>query len=683
MEDIQNSQLNGSNNETPEGITEIIIEGKKIQININEINLILENTIQNYFKKDDYSNFTSTKNLLYYFYINEKECLNKINSFPKHKKKFYKLIIYDSIKEIFKQSSDKLVSEIFENLDKIRKHIEKNEITIEEFYKLLEEKMGIKDVPKFLIKNDIKYIKMKEKMNKKEQNSPEFKKILEYYKKLINGTIPPFNLFKNKNILFNIFVLSNVKDIGTNKLIEDIFFENYCEIRSWFGLTQNLEDYQNVLVNFVFISDLEIKTLLESFSTQINIEFNDKNNDLFFILISSFFYCIMNKMKDLNNNKDEINGLDSYCIIFLKNIIETLSIYINPYKYNIKLLINFLYKYALSNKKNNINTNIINNNSINNNNNKINIFAQEESIDYDLFLIEEIINHFKDNNLKERFKQIKSKFKLESFQFSRSFLGTLFQKISDKFTSKFYYYSNFIRLIPFQKYINSNTITILISGFGSESDDYCISWKNFIENNPINTTYYFYQWPGDSFIKIIIESLPLFFGKVIFDSNLPGVFHESKEKAKYSGKLLSIILQSKKFFGNDKKINLVGFSLGSHIIKNCIKDLDEYKDSKNIINDVILLGGATTFNNKLKWYKRFTDIVGGRIINCYSNEDQILKKLYVTGIGKEPIGKNIVDINDGIGGKNIIENFDFSDLLLGHLNYRENFDLILKRIYGK
>ena len=682
MEDIQNSQLNGSNNETPEGITEIIIEGKKIQININEINLILENTIQNYFKKDDYSNFTSTKNLLYYFYINEKECLNKINSFPKHKKKFYKLIIYDSIKEIFKQSSDKLVSEIFENLDKIRKHIEKNEISIEEFYKLLEEKMGIKDVPKFLIKSDIKYIKMKEKMNKKEQNSPEFKKILEYYKKLINGTIPPFNLFKNKNILFNIFVLSNVKDIGTNKLIEDIFFENYCEIRSWFGLTENLEDYQNVLINFVFISDLEIKTLLESFSTQINIEFNDKNNDLFFILISSFFYCIMNKMKDLNNNNDEINGLDSYCIIFLKNIIETLSIYINPYKYNIKLLINFLYKYALSNKKNNINTNIINNNSINNNN-KINIFVQEESIDYDLFLIEEIINHFKDNNLKERFKQIKSKFKLESFQFSKSFLGTLFQKISDKFTSKFYYYSNFIRLIPFQKYINSNTITILISGFGSESDDYCISWKNFIENNPINTTYYFYQWPGDSFIKIIIESLPLFFGKVIFDSNLPGVFHESKEKAKYSGKLLSIILQSKKFFGNDKKINLVGFSLGSHIIKNCIKDLDEYKDSKNIINDVILLGGATTFNNKLKWYKRFTDIVGGRIINCYSNEDQILKKLYVTGIGKEPIGKNIVDINDGIGGKNIIENFDFSDLLLGHLNYRENFDLILKRIYGK
>ena len=682
MEDIQNNQLNDSNNETPEGITEIIIKGKKIQININEINLILENTIQNYFKKDDYSNFTSTKNLLYYFYINEKECLNKINSFPKHKKKFYKLIIYDSIKEIFKQSSDKLVSEIFENLDKIRKHIEKNEITIEEFYKLLEEKMGIKDVPKFLIKNDIKYIKMKEKMNKKEQNSPEFKKILEYYKKLINGTIPPFNLFKNKNILFNIFVLSNVKDIGTNKLIEDIFFENYCEIRSWFGLTQNLEDYQNVLVNFVFISDLEIKTLLESFFTQINIEFNDKNNDLFFILISSFFYCIMNKVKDLNNNNDEINGLNSYCIIFLKNIIETLSIYINPYKYNIKLLINFLYKYALSNKKNNINTNIINNNSINNNN-KINIFVQEESIDYDLFLIEEIINHFKDNNLKERFKQIKSKFKLESFQFSKSFLGTLFQKISDKFTSNFYYYSNFIRLIPFQKYINSNTITILISGFGSESDDYCISWKNFIENNPINTTYYFYQWPGDSFIKIIIESLPLFFGKVIFDSNLPGVFHESKEKAKYSGKLLSIILQSKKFFGNDKKINLVGFSLGSHIIKNCIKDLDEYKDSKNIINDVILLGGATTFNNKLKWYKRFTDIVGGRIINCYSNEDQILKKLYVTGIGKEPIGKNIVDINDGIGGKNIIENFDFSDLLLGHLNYRENFDLILKRIYGK
>ena len=45
-----------------------------------------------------------------------------------------------------------------------------------------------------------------------------------------------------------------------------------------------------------------------------------------------------------------------------------------------------------------------------------------------------------------------------------------------------------------------------------------------------------------------------------------------KQKAEYSGKLLSIILLSKKFFG-DLKINLVGFSLGCHVIKYCLKEI--------------------------------------------------------------------------------------------------------------
>ena len=68
------------------------------------------------------------------------------------------------------------------------------------------------------------------------------------------------------------------------------------------------------------------------------------------------------------------------------------------------------------------------------------------------------------------------------------------------------------------------------------------------------------------------------------------------------------------------------------------------------------------------------------IINCYSKVDNILKYLYSNCTGNEPIGNKELDINDGKGGKNIVENYEFTDLNMGHLDYRERFSEILKRI---
>ena len=689
MEDVP---INETNNQvTPEEeITEINIDGKIIEIKIIEIELILENTVLKYFDKKEYSIFTTKKDLLCYFYKHENECFAKIeslsqeSSFPVYKTKYYKSIINEFILEIFKQCPEKLVKEIFEDLERIRKNINKKFINLDRFYKLLEEAFLTKDIPKFLILNDLKYIEFKQKNEEKEKNLPEVKKLIEYYIKLKNGKMIPFEYFKDKIILFNIFILSNAKDIGKDKLIEDILFDNYAEIRSWFNLNIDLQEYQNIFTNFIDITELEQKSFLESFLTQLNLELNKQNNkeeDLILILISSFFYCIEHKMKDIKKDINGINDINSKITTFIKNIIITFSIYIKPCKYNIKLLINLLFEYAISNNESDLSENKINDIKEKDeiNNNKINIFIEEENIDYDFELIEEIISHCSNSNLKERFKQIKSKFKIDSFQFSKSLIGNIFKKMSDIFTSKFYYYANYIRLSPFQQYKTSNIVTILISGFGSENDVHCITWKLYIQNNPINTCYYFYQWPGDSFTKIIMNSWPLNFGQFILDSNIPDVFNNSKQKAEYSGKLLSIILLSKKFFG-DLKINLVGFSLGCHVIKYCLKEMRDCDDNKNIINDVVFMGGATTFKKVNAWNNIFNKIVGGRIINCYSKKDYILGKLYCKCVGKEPIGRNDLDIKDGKGGKNIIENYDFTDLNLGHLDYRKHFHLILKRI---
>ena len=114
-------------NQTPGEKTEINMDGKNFEININEILSVLENTSQKYFNSIDYTFLTTSKNILSHFYYNEKECLSKIKSYSYNKRKFFKSLIYDSILEIFKQGPEKLIKEIFENLEKVKIAIDKKE----------------------------------------------------------------------------------------------------------------------------------------------------------------------------------------------------------------------------------------------------------------------------------------------------------------------------------------------------------------------------------------------------------------------------------------------------------------------------------------------------------------------------------------------------------------------------
>ena len=689
--------LNFPKSITPDETTEVKLDGQNFEINTNDIMNLLENTIQKHFNIVDYTFLTSTKSLLSHFYYNERECLSKIKENNYSKKKFYKNLIYESIKEIFQQAPEKLTKAVFEGIEKIRNILDKKEkneekINLELFYNICEEIFGTKEVPKFLIKDDIKYIKFRESYQKKEKR-PELNEIVSCYKKIESGQLKPFDYIWNKNKLFDVFVLSNANDIENSDAINEIFLQNYKEILSWFNLDINIRGYDYVFTNFIKITEMEKNGLLEDLFIPINIELNQKkenkeeNENLLFILISSFFYCILFRMKgEQKNYKDEIkkenkenNNINNSRITrFFSNVITCFSTYLKNCDYNIKNLINSLYIYVMHNNSNNINENN-NNNSINDNNNIINnnnnIFSQEENLHYDFKLIEEIIMQSEDINIKERFKSIRSKLSLEVFHFSPTLIGTFLKRVVNAITSNITYYQNFIRLTPFQRYVTSNTVTILISGFGSENDIHSIEWKKYIESAPMNTNYYFYHWPGDSLAKIILKSLPI--GKL--DSDLPQVFLESKKKAVISGKLLALIIKSNKFFEN-RQINLVAFSLGNHVVKNCIKELSNYNDCKCIINDVTLIAGATTLKNKINWYNRFKKVVGGRIVNCFSEKDYVLKLLYSNCTGNYPIGSHEVFINDGFDGNNIVENYNFTDLNLGHLDYRKKFDEVIRRI---
>ena len=672
--------LNFPGHGTPEETTEVKMEGKNFEININEVLSVLENTSQRYFDSIDYSFITTPKSLLSHFYFNERECISKIKSYSYYKQKFYKSLIYDSISEIFKQGPEKLVKEISDGIEKIKIILDKKEknyeeIKIEEFYELLEQELGTREVPKFLIREDLKYIKFRENYKKKDKKRSQVEKLIDYYKMIENGNIKPFDYIYNRSILFNIFVLSNSKDIRDNPLVNNLFLDNYNEILSWFKLNQEKNNYEFVYCSFINIPSLERNGLIESFFIPVNKELdsiNKNKEDLYLIIIASFFYCIINKMKD-QKDSNVTNLSNARITKFLTNIIDVLIMHLKNCKYNIKMLVNEMFTYLLSSITTSEKEKILNDNTS---------FQQIENIDYDFKMIEEIIMKTDDNNLKERFQQIKQKFAIEPIDFPTTLIGTFFKRIINVFTSNIYYYANFIRLSPFQRYMSSNTVTIFVSGFGSQNDIHCIEWKKFIENDLKDTTYYFYHWPGDSFTKIVLKSLPLSYKGLKIDSNLPKVFIDSKDKAKSCGKLLSLILLTRLFFGV-RQINLVAFSLGNHVVKNCLKELSQRDDGKMIVNDVIFMAGATTFKNRFNWYNIFNKVVGGRIINCYSKADNILTYLYANCTGNQPIGIQNIEINDGKGGKNIIENYDFTDLNIGHLDYREKFSDILKRINKK
>ena len=183
-----------------------------------------------------------------------------------------------------------------------------------------------------------------------------------------------------------------------------------------------------------------------------------------------------------------------------------------------------------------------------------------------------------------------------------------------------------------------------------------------------------FRWPSSDTLTFVFKILAHL--RAGFDS-----FELCYNKAECAGKILALFLMSNEEF-HDCKINLVGFSLGCHVVMNCLKELNEFKEHNFIINNVLLMGGATVIeDSKINlWKDIFRDNVAGRIINCYSKCDIVLKYLFPSCMRKSPIGIDKLNLNDENNDYSINEDYDFSDIRLGHLDYRGKFKIILKRI---
>ena len=268
-----------------------------------------------------------------------------------------------------------------------------------------------------------------------------------------------------------------------------------------------------------------------------------------------------------------------------------------------------------------------NNNQTNDSQQEGNINTKQKNINFEnKKFINSFVNFYK-----------KYQFIFEQKEVKIGFIGSLFNKkipiyIDTPMGKMVNYAIHNLKLTPLvYRKISSFQITIIIDGYISpetlfESDDKSLSHKerlcNFFTNNIfLNGDYYLYDW----------QSL-----------NYPNKT-DFKEVATFYGILLAYIIISKLFF-QFQTINLIGYSTGCKIIKSCLKQLHELKKSINIydvINNVILIGGASHFN--LEKYPDLFDNISGKVVNIFSNRDKdlIKYKKTSTGVNELKINKNL------------------------------------------
>ena len=629
-------------------------KGELISIDTSIINLIL-NDINNNFFLEDFSLFEESE-LLDFFYNREKLSLEFIDANfidNEKQKQFLQNYVSEIIEEKYKYNKSlenlriqikKKLNEIIEDIQNCKdiNHYDLSEKYLKEF--------KTKNVPKFLEKNILEVfeiLKLVNESNEKEQvNSIEIKNeeskieidydsFIVYYFQFLNKESIPFDM-ENKETLFNILLYSNLKDIYKNPKLKKIFVDNYLDIIECLNYFEGISEFEKA------INDKENELNLIDIKLE-NIFNNYKICDNHLYTIASFFYLVINIMKDteINNinkgpqNHKENNLNKPLMIKILKNILKSFAKFCLNEVYTsetYKSLFNYFKNYLIG-KEIDVKTN--------------EYYGPED--------IEKKIRNTENNKYISEYENLIGKIKVGEL------FSTLLMGLKD-----------FFKLIPLEKERNSQTITILISGYLSQMDGFD-SWKLFYNFDKDNSNYYLFKWPSSNAISLAIRAYIDIF-------NSAASFISCYKKAEYAGRVLALFLLSNEEF-HDCQINLVGFSLGCQVIKNCLNELNEFKKNKFMINNVLLMGGATVIeeSEKNKWRDIFKDNIAGRIINCYSKCDNVLSYLFKSCILNTPIGIQKLDIKGEDGESPIVEDYDFSDIPLGHLDYRNNFDKILKR----
>jgi hypothetical protein len=574
-------------------------------------------------------------------------------------------------------------------------HFANKNTTFDNLWYTISEKLKthskIPAIPKILIRNTKKFYKSLHLQKKDQQESENILNILESYlsnqyidisevglSKEILGTLSEIIIFSNYDLIKNFclqfkssyfYQLFTIQ--GKEKIIESIIDDqstkdvsldiekSITNLKCFLSIIENVK-IENIIVFLV----LYINNFLTFQSDDKLISFLDPTLNMSPIISSLGRQVLINTISTLDKAFDE-------------NIFK-ISNFSVRYIYNYEK-----FRHGSEKKKEEIKIETIHS--------LIKQVKNEKFLDLYKKQLEGIDINSQKSNVKEITKGIAN---LMGSFFSKKVDSNL-EKTQQTSNNNSELYLNSLKLYPY----NPNTphlphVYIFISGFISELDEDNIEWSKFIDCISESSDCYLYKWESENKYKMGVEVMQTCLGlysdykqkqgKVIENIDkyrTNNLFLKTKKNSKFYGKLLAYIISCQNFFEN-KCISLVGFSLGCNVLKYCIKEMYKIysitQDSSllDIIHNIIFIAGATTFKNTVNWTKNF-NLAKGKLINCYSSHDKILKYLYNTSTEKTAIGLNPLEFS-----KNLFNfyNLDFSHLEMGHSEYRHFLHIIYNRL---
>lgn len=144
-------------------------------------------------------------------------------------------------------------------------------------------------------------------------------------------------------------------------------------------------------------------------------------------------------------------------------------------------------------------------------------------------------------------------------------------------------------------------------------------------------------------------------------------------KAEITGRLLAQVIHRTPGW----TFTLIGHSLGARAIHFALTTLALVAPKEQRIQRAILLGGAVDRNCQPDWVlARQAVMACGTIDNGLSNQDETLRKLYQSSMAAQskPIGLGPIERIQGV------RNFDCSDLISGHDQWKPRLDTVLERM---
>ena len=623
----------------------------------NEMKLISEKVSQ-VFTDGKISQLNSEKDILKFFAEKEKECLDFVD------KSFggYETLRHYMLKEIEKvfKTNPNIKSKtevVYSKLEQI--HIEQFS-SEKEYEKKLKSIFGKENIPEFLIEEDLKnlrsiifYQNRKNETttiinNLKARNSNEDNgKLIDYYEKMRKKEIYGLNDINHKLELLYLFLTVNYK-VFRKPYCNGTFFSfletNMALINQYFQINTT---YNQIYANFINMNEQEANNKQENLILIINSEINNSDKIL---KILAFFYCILfYEFKDLKNYNEISNIGNVYVNLLLKNFAIYLDQKFRALLKSNKNLFELLQELYI------VDIDYL----------KGLRFYSSLNKEFSFQNIDSLL--MSDPTVSQNYSYLKENFSKNQNNDDGFF--TLIKKNLENIMGKvreLTVYEKNIKLVPVDDTVFSNTITILIDGFTTEDKNQLDQWKDLIHSFKKETMFYFYKWPSDSKDNILSQGIL----KAI--KNSPKYFKAATSRAKICGKMLAYILLSSHFFKNFQ-INLIGFSLGNHVIKHCIKEIKKINTPNNSVKlkNVILIAAATHIRNKQIWKQCKEEFIIDRFINCFSKKDKILKMAYSSCMMKDAVGNDSLIINDD-NGNNLVQNYDFTENKFGHLSYKYN-----------